>query len=84
MSAFRNMNEVFRKKLDKSTLLRALSQDEKFFPIGTRVFSRKFLAENKIRFNEKIGDDAENLFAVEAMFQTDKIIFISQIFYAAP
>ena len=84
MSAFQNMNGVFREKLDKSTLLKLLSQDEKIFPIGTRVFSRKFLAENKIRFNEKIGDDAENLFVVEAMFQTDKIIFVSPIFYAAP
>ena len=84
MSAFRNMNEVFREKLDKSTLMKILSQDEKFFPIGTRIFSQKFLAENKIRFNEKIGDDAENLFVVEAMFQTDKIIFIPQVFYAAP
>lgn len=84
MSVFQNMNDVFREKLDKSTLLRALSQDEKFFPIGARVFSRKFLTENKIRFNEKIGDDAENLFAVEAMFQTDKIIFIPQVFYVAP
>ena len=84
MSALQNMNGVFREKLDKSTLMKILSQDEKIFPIGTRVFSRKFLAENKIRFNEKIGDDAENLFAVEAMFQTEEIIFMSPIFYAAP
>ena len=83
-SVFQNLNGVFGGKLNKSTLLRALSQDEKIFPIGTRVFNRKFLAENKIRFNEKIGDDAENLFAVEAMFQTDKIIFIPQVFYVAP
>ena len=84
MPAFQNMNGIFREKLDKLTLLRILSNDEKFFPIATRVFRRKFLEENKIRFNEKIGDDAENLFVLDAMFQTDKIIFISPTFYIAP
>ena len=83
-SVFQNLNGVFAGKLNKPTLLKILSQDENFFPIGTRLFSRNFLAENKIRFNEKIGADAENLFAVEAMFQTEKIIFVSQIFYVAP
>ena len=83
-SVFQNLNGVFAGKLNKPTLLKILSQDENFFPIGTRLFSRNFLAENKIRFNEKIGADAENLFAVEAMFQTEKIIFLSSLFYVAP
>ena len=78
------MNDVFLKKLDKLRLLKLLADDENFFPIATRVFKRTFLEEKKIRFNEKIGDDAENLFALDAMFQTDKIIFMSPTFYIAP
>ena len=78
------MNEVFRDKLDKLTLLKVLSNDETFSPLGTRLFKRKFLEENKIRFNEKIGDDAENLFVIDALFQTDEIIFMPDIFYVAP
>ena len=84
MQAFQNMNGIFREKLDKFLLLKILANDEKFFPIAARAFKRKFLEENKIRFNEKIGDDAEKLFALDAMFQTDKIIFISPTFYIAP
>ena len=84
MPAFQNMNGVFGEKLDKLTLLRIFAGNETFFPIATKVFKRKFLEENKIRFNEKIGDDAENLFALDAMFQTDKIIFASLTFYVAP
>ncbi len=84
MPAFQNMNGIFREKLDKLTLLRILSNSETFFPLAAKVFKRKFLEENKIRFNEKIGDDAEKLFALDAMFQTDKIIFISPTFYIAP
>ena len=87
MPQFKHMDgtsDVFFKKLDKLRLLKLLADDENFFPIATRVFRRKFLEENKIRFNEKIGDDAEKLFALDAMFQTDKIIFISPTFYIAP
>ncbi len=65
------------------SLLKILSSDKIFSPLGTRVFKRKFLEENKIRFNEKIGDNAENLFVIEAMFQTDEIIFPPNIFYIA-
>ena len=84
MPAFQNMNGIFRGKLDKLTLLKILANNEKFFPIAAKIFKRKFLEENKIRFDEKIGDDAENLFALDAMFQTDKIIFTSLTFYVAP
>ena len=84
MSEFQNLNEVFRDKLDKLTLLKVLSNDETFSPLGTRLFKRKFLEENKIRFNEKIGDDAEKLFVIDALFQTDEIIFMPQPIYIAP
>lgn len=84
MTPFQNLNGIFRDKLDKSTLLRILASDEIIFPIGTRLFKRKFLEENKIRFNEKIGDDAEKLFVLDALFQTNEIIFSSQVAYIAP
>ena len=83
MSVFQGMDSVLIKKLGKAMLMKILSQDETFFPIGTKLFEREFLMKNKIRFNEKIGDEAENLFAVEAMFQTDEIIFVPLLFYAA-
>ena len=83
-SAFQNMNGIFREKLDKLTLLKIFSNDETFPPLQTRIFKRKFLAENKIAFNEKLGDEAEQLFTLEAMFQTAEIIFISQPHYVAP
>ena len=84
MPAFQNMNGFFNGKLDKLSLLRIFANDEKFFPIATRVFKRTFLKENKIRFNEKIGDDAENFFTLDAMFQTEEIMFSSLPFYVAP
>lgn len=84
MVSFKNQQGILTWKLDKSTLLRILASDEIIFPIGTRLFKRKFLEENKIRFNEKIGDDAENLFVLDALFQTNEIIFSSQVAYIAP
>lgn len=84
MSVFQNLDGVFRDKLDKSTLLKVLSNDETPFPIGTKIFKRKFLEEKGIRFNEKIGDDAENLFIIDALFQTKEIIFTPKIAYIAP
>ena len=83
MSAFENMNGIFRNKLDKLTLLKILSNDKSFFPLGTRLFSRKFLEENKISFDEKI-DGSENLFVIDALFKTEEIIFTSQPTYIAP
>ena len=81
MSAFQNLNGGLRNKLDKTTLLKILANDEIPFPIGTRIFKREFLEENKICFNEKIGDDAEKLFIIDAMFQTEEIIFMPQFAY---
>ena len=82
-SAFQNLQGVFKEKLDKMTLLKILSNNETFSPLGTRMFKREFLMQNKIRFKEKIGD-AEFLFAVESMFQTAEIIFAAFPFYTAP
>lgn len=83
-SAFPNFQGVFRDKLDKQTLLRIFTNEGTFPPFGTRIFERNFLLEHGIEFKEKISEDAEALFTLEAMFQTDEIIFISNIFYVAP
>lgn len=84
ISAFQNLDGLFHDHSDKPTLLKVLSSDEVPFPIETRIFKRKFLEENKIRFNEKIGDNAEILFVIDALFQTEDIIFTTDIFYIAP
>ena len=84
ISAFQNFQGIFREKLNKQTLLRVFADNETFPPLGTRIFKRKFLLEHEIKFKEKIGDDAETLFTLDAIFQTDEIIFTSNIFYVAP
>ena len=84
ISAFQNLQGIFRDKLDKQTLLKIFAQDETFPPLCTRIFKRKFLLEHGIEFKEKIGDDAEDLFTLDAIFQTDEIIFAPSIFYIAP
>ena len=78
------VNKVFSTVCNKPTLLKVLSNDEVIPPLATRIFKREFLTEKQLRFNEKIGDDAELLFTVEAMFQTEEIIFASNVFYIAP
>ena len=84
ISVFKNLQVAFRNKMDKQTLLKVMACDETFPPLGTRIFRREFLLEHEIEFKEKIGDDAEVLFTLDAMFQTDAITFISNVFYVAP
>ncbi len=84
ISVFKNLRDAFREKLDKQTLLKVMACDETFPPLGARIFKREFLLEHAIEFKEKIGDDAEVLFTLDAMFQTDEITFIPNIFYVAP
>ena len=53
--------------------------------IGTDIFKREFLTGNALRFNERLdGRDAELQFTVNAMIQTDEVVFMSEIFYIAP
>lgn len=84
-SMFQNFQDVFfLGKLDKPTFLKFLAKDEVFSPLGTRIFKRDFLLEHGIDFKEKIGDDAEILFTLDAIFQTNEIIFTPNTFYIAP
>lgn len=84
MSAFQNITGMVCDELDKMTLLKVLADDERIFPLQTRLFKLKFLHENHISFDEKIGDDAENLFVFDVIFRTREIIFTTTVFYVAP
>lgn len=84
MSAFQNITGMVCDELDKMTLLKILADDERIFPLQTRLFKLKFLRENHICFDEKIGDDAENLFVFDVIFRTREIIFTTTVFYVAP
>ena len=81
-AAFPNLQGTLRGKFDKTTLLRIFTADGGNAPIATKIFKRKFLAKKDIHFNDT--DDAELLFAMDAMFQASKNIFVPNIFYVAP
>ncbi len=84
MSAFKDTDGVLRGKLDKIDLLKILLEDEQIFPLQTRLFKLEFLKDNDIGFDEKIGDDAENLFVIDAIFHAEESFFMSYVFYVAP
>lgn len=81
--AFRGSEGGIRAKLDKPTLFKIFAANEAATPLATKVFKRKFLADNGIRFNEN-SDDSERLFAIEAMLQADEMIFTPNMHYIAP
>lgn len=75
-----------RKFSVKNDDLKLLACNEYAVPIATKIFYRKFLLDNAIRFDEQAADaDAELKFTTEAMSHTDnEILFLSEIFYIAP
>ena len=52
--------------------------------VGTKFFRRDFLAKNFIRFNENIATDFELHFIINAIMASNEIMFIPNLFYAAP
>ena len=82
--AFQDLQGTIRGKFDKLTVLKILSAGNSLIPIATKIFKRKFLVDNGIRFNEKIKEDAEILFKVNAMLQADENIFVKNPVYIAP
>ena len=82
-SAFEGLQETRRMKLDEPTILKILS-DSNAAPLATRIFKRKFLLDNGIKFNENLAQDAEIPFLVKAMSQAREMIFTPEIFYVAP
>ena len=82
---FRGMKNELAKKSDKMTALEFLTGKARFVPIATKIFYRKFLTDNAIRFNESLTDsDAEFSFMKEIINHTDEMIFLPTPFYVAP
>ncbi len=81
-AALQNLKGIFHAKFDKATLLRIFAANGDNAPIATKIFKRKFLADKGIRFNDT--DDAELLFTMDAMFQSNENIFVPNVFYIAP
>ena len=74
-----------RGQIDKSAFLEVLANNYKAVPLGTKVFRRKFLTDNAIKFNERLrGEDAKLLFIINAIFQTDELLFTPKLIYIAP
>ena len=78
---FKNLNAVIETEITGAQKLNLLSTNQISNLLGMKIFKRKFLAENKIRFDEKLGADAELMFLVNAFMHTENIVFVPQIFY---
>ena len=53
--------------------------------LGTKVFERKFLNENKIKFDKSLDNDqAELFFQIEALFKTKSLLCVAKALYIAP
>lgn len=80
-AAFQNLNVATEIKLDAAQKLMLLATNQLNSLIGTKFFKLKFLRENKIRFDEKIGASAELMFIVDCFMRTENIVLVPQIFY---
>lgn len=78
----RDITEKLRGKFDKPTILKLLAIS--VVPVGTKVFKRKFLSDNALKFDETLCNDAELFFIVAAMFKADEMIFTPERFFVAP
>ena len=53
--------------------------------LGTKIFNRKFLVENKIKFDKRLNDtEAELFFQIEALFKSKTFQAPSNAVYIAP
>lgn len=67
-------------KVDKFLDPKILSGNASCVPLSSKVFKRKFLLDNTIRFNERINN-AEIFFMTEAMFKAGELLFTLKPFY---
>ncbi|MBR5914038.1 MAG: alpha-1,2-fucosyltransferase [Selenomonadaceae bacterium] len=79
--AFQNLNGITEVEIPNQQKLLAIGSNGINGLVGTKFFKHKFLNENKIRFNENEGVDAELKFIVDAFMSTEKITFASALFY---
>lgn len=80
-ATFQNLNGIAEIEIPHHQKLLALGSQGINGLVGTKFFKRKFLNENKIRFNESEGVDAELKFIVDAFMSTEKITFVPALFY---
>ena len=52
--------------------------------LGTKIFRRRFLIENFIRFNESLTSDAELIFCLECLSKTTAVFVTPVLFYVKP
>ena len=79
---FSGVQKDFYVKADESLRSKILSSNAGDLPLASKVFKRKFLLDNAIRFDERI-DNAEVFFMTEAMFKADELLFTPEPFYIA-
>ena len=73
------------KYTDGQEAVRTLLNREMNSFLGTKIFNRKFLEENKIKFDKQLDDaQAELFFQLEAFFKSKYLMYISNAFYIAP
>lgn len=79
------IHRIYGVTYSRATLLKFLADNGCGEFIGTNVFKRKFLTDNALKFNERLdGRDAELMFTINAMLQTNEINFMPELFYIAP
>ncbi|MBQ3442058.1 MAG: glycosyltransferase [Selenomonadaceae bacterium] len=53
--------------------------------LGTKVYNRKFLAENRIKFDKYLSDaEAEIFFQIETFFRAKYLVYAGDAFYIPP
>lgn len=78
---FQSWNTPIIIQIDNTAKLSLLINGQLDNLLGTKIFKRDFLNENKIRFNENPGADAELKFLVDTFLCTEKFIVVPQLFY---
>ncbi|MBO4401865.1 MAG: alpha-1,2-fucosyltransferase [Selenomonadaceae bacterium] len=78
---FQGWNTPTMIQIDDNSKLALLSNKQLDNLIGTKIFKRAFLVENKIYFDENMKGNAELMFLVNAFVRTEKIVIVPQVFY---
>lgn len=78
---FQGWNAPAILQLDSNSKIALLVNGQLNNLIGTKIFKRDFLLDNKIRFPENGIGGAELLFLTSAFLQTEKIVVVPQLFY---
>ena len=77
---FKDVEKYGELKEDGAKKLNLLADGQINNLLCTKVFKRKFLQDNNIRFKENLKSDAELLFLAETFLQTDEIAIINRTF----